>query len=190
MTKNFTKYAFTPTVQALQEKYGSRKAYQRMEASGDRCQLGPSEIAFIHSRDSFYLSTVGENGWPYLQHRGGSHGFLRVLDDTTLVMPDYTGNRQYISSGNVQDNQKACLFLTDYPSKQRLKIWAHASVAFAEEATDLAASLEDPDYPAKIERVFTFKIQGFDWNCPKHITPRFTAQELANNPKLIADLGL
>lgn len=190
MPKNFTNYAFTPSVQALQEKYGSRKAYQRMEASGDRYQLGPSEIAFIHSRDSFYLSTVGENGWPYLQHRGGSHGFLRVLDDTTLVMPDYAGNRQYISSGNVQDNPKACLFLTDYPSKQRLKIWAHASVAFAEDNPNLTAPLEDAEHQVKIERVFTFKIQGFDWNCPKHITPRFTAQELTSNPNILADIGL
>lgn len=190
MPKNFTRYAFTPTVQALQEKYGSRKAYQRMEDAGDRYLLGPSEIAFIHSRDSFYLSTVGENGWPYLQHRGGALGFLRVADATTLVMPDYTGNRQYISAGNVQDNSKACLFLTDYPNRQRLKIWAHAKVSFAEDDPELVSSLEDPEYPAKIERVFTYEIQGFDWNCPKHITPRFTKEQIASNAALLDELGL
>lgn len=188
--KNFTKQAFTPSVQALQSKYGSRKAYERMETSGDRYQLGPTEISFIQSRDSFYLSTVGDNGWPYLQHRGGAPGFLRVLNETTIAMPDYSGNRQYISAGNLHDNEKACLFLTDYPSQQRLKIWAHAKVHFAENDPELAPPLEDPHYPARIERVFTFDIQGYDWNCPKHITPRFTKKQILNSPNLLKDLGL
>lgn len=188
MSKNFTQFAFTPTVKDLQTRYKSRTAYERMEKSGDRYILGAAETAFIQSRSSFYLSTIGENGWPYLQHRGGPSGFLKIVDATTLRFADYTGNRQYISAGNVLDNEKACLFLMDYPKQQRLKIWAHASVQFAEDAPELAERLKDENYPAKIERIFTFEIQGFDWNCPKYIIPRYTLEEIKNDPALLESL--
>ncbi len=186
MPKNFTQYAFTSTVKDLQTRYKSRSGYERMENSGDRYLLGPKEVSFLQTRNSFYLSTIGESGWPYLQHRGGPAGFLKVVDETTIRFADYTGNRQYISAGNVLDNEKACLFLIDYPTKQRLKIWAHTTVQFAEDAPDLVAEFEEDEHAAKIERVFTFEIQGFDWNCPKYITPRFTIEEIKNDPELLS----
>ena len=188
MTKNFTQYAFTPTVKDLQSRFKSRPAYERMEKSGDRYILGAGEASFIQSRTSFYLSTIGENGWPYLQHRGGPNGFLKIVDATTLRFADYTGNRQYISTGNIMDNEKTCLFLMDYPKQQRLKIWAHATVQFADDVPELVTQLQDDEYPAKIERVYTFEIQGFDWNCPKYITPRYTLEEIKNDPALRAQI--
>ncbi|MDQ8205509.1 pyridoxamine 5'-phosphate oxidase family protein [Pelagicoccus sp. SDUM812003] len=187
MPKNFALLTFSNTVKQLQEENASRKAYQRAEAV-DRYQLGPAEIAFIASRDHFYLSTVGENGWPYLQHRGGPTGFLQVVDDTTLRFADYSGNRQYISAGNLLDNAKACLFLIDYAQQQRLKIWATATTQTLDELPDFAASLKQEERSAKIERVFTLKIQAFDWNCPKHITPRFTLQQIKQTPELMRDI--
>jgi predicted pyridoxine 5'-phosphate oxidase superfamily flavin-nucleotide-binding protein len=187
MSKNFTQYAFTPTVRKLQERFKSRKAYQRMEQSGDRYILGAAEASFIQSRTSFYLSTIGDSGWPYLQHRGGPVGFLKIIDATTLRFADYTGNRQYISTGNVIDNEKTCLFLMDYPKQQRLKIWAHANVQFAEDVPELAEQLSDENDPAKIERIFTLEIQGFDWNCPKYIDQRFTIEEIRNDPSLLTE---
>ena len=188
MTKSFTQYAFTPTVKDLQSRFKSRPAYERMEKSADRYILGAGEASFIQSRTSFYLSTIGENGWPYLQHRGGQNGFLKIVDATTLRFADYTGNRQYISTGNIMDNEKTCLFLMDYPKQQRLKIWAHATVQFADDVPELVTQLQDDEYPAKIERVYTFKIQDFDWNCPKYITPRHTLEEIKNDPALRAQI--
>jgi len=126
MNENFTKYTFTESVKQVQEQYGSRDSYARMEQSGDRNMLTDREIPFIENRDSFYLATVGENGWPYVQFRGGPKGFLKIIDDTTLGFADFRGNRQYISAGNIISTKKTSLFLIDYPSKQRLKIWASA----------------------------------------------------------------
>ena len=189
MNRNFTTYAFTDSVKNLQTRYDSRKGYERMEKSGDRFVLGFNEIAFIQSRDSFFMSTVGENGWPYVQHRGGPAGFLKVVDESTLRFADYSGNRQYISSGNVLDNNKACLFLIDYPSRHRLKIWAEAIVEFAEDIPDLAAELAEPSFEATIERVFTIKIQAYDWNCPKYIPQRYSLDEIRSNPRLLNELN-
>lgn len=188
MNRNFTTYAFTDSVKKLQTRYDSRKGYERMEKSGDRFVLGFNEIAFIQSRDSFFMSTVGANGWPYVQHRGGPAGFLKVVDESTLRFADYSGNRQFISSGNVLDNNKACLFLIDYPSRQRLKIWAEATVEFAEDIPDLVADLAEPNFEAAIERVFTIKIQAFDWNCPKYIPQRYSLDEIRSNPRLLNEL--
>lgn len=178
MSQNFTTYTFTPSVKAAQEKYGSRAAYAKMEESGDRFLLTDRERPFITSRDSFYLATVGENGWPYMQFRGGPKGFLRILDDRTLGFADFRGNRQYLSVGNLNATHKACLFLIDYPAQERLKIWAEATVKDVEDDPELAEKLALPDYRAKLERLVIFTIQAYDWNCPQHITPRFTHEEI------------
>ena len=181
MTENFTELAFTESVKAQQEKYGSRTAYSRMERGGEfRNKLTWQERGFISARDSFYMSSVGENGWPYMQFRGGPKGFLKVLDDNTLAYADFRGNGQYISTGNFNDNNKTVLFLMDYTKQQRLKIWAEAKVLDATDDPELLKQLSDPGYKAKIERIIIFKVHAFDWNCPQHITPRFTAEEIQN----------
>lgn len=178
MTENFTELAFTDSVKAQQEKYGTRTAYSRMEQGGEfRNKLTWQERGFIETRDSFYMSSVGENGWPYMQFRGGPKGFLKTLDDNTLAYADFRGNGQYISTGNFSANNKTVLFLMDYTKQQRLKIWAETKVMDASDSPGLLEQLSDPDYKAKVERIVTFKIQAFDWNCPQHITPRFTAEE-------------
>ncbi|MDA0692742.1 MAG: pyridoxamine 5'-phosphate oxidase family protein [Nitrospinae bacterium] len=178
MIENFTELAFTESVKAQQEKYGSRAAYSRMEQGGEfRNQLTWQERGFIESRDSFYMSSVGENGWPYMQFRGGPKGFLKVLNDNTLAYADFRGNGQYISTGNFNANNKTVLFLMDYTKQQRLKIWAETKVIDASDDSELLKQLSDPDYKAKVVRIITFKVHAFDWNCPQHITPRFTAEE-------------
>jgi len=176
--QNFTRYAFSDSVRQLQERYGSRKSYQRMEHSGDRFVLTEKERAFISTRDSFYLATTGPDGWPYVQFRGGPPGFLKILDERTLGFADFRGNRQYISSGNLIDTAKASLILMDYPGQQRLKIWAEATLTFAEDDLGLIAELADSDYPAVVERAVIFRICAYDWNCPQHITPRYRADEI------------
>ena len=178
MSRNFTKFAFTKSVKEAQERYGSRKSYAHMEESGDRYVLTETEIPFIESRDSFYMATVGENGWPYVQFRGGPKGFLKILDNTTLGIADFRGNRQFISVGNINSSKKASLFLIDYPSKRRLKIWAEAEVLDTNQYPDLLVKLSLPDYEEIIERLIIFKVQAYDWNCQQHITPRFTEEEI------------
>ncbi len=178
MDQNFTRYAFTDSVKAVQSAEGSRKAYARAECSGDRYRLGHDETLFIENRDSFYLSSIGENDWPYVQYRGGPRGFLKVLNPETLAMPDFSGNRQYISTGNINAIGKVMLFLIDYPTRQRLKIWATADVLQLEHYPELAEELKLPDYRARVERLLRFRIQAFDWNCQQHITPRFTIEEI------------
>ena len=172
--RNFGDIAFTPAVKAAQEQAGSRASYAKRDDVERRLVLTAEETEFIAQRDSFYLATVGENGWPYMQHRGGPPGFLRVLDERTLGFADYRGNRQYISVGNVQTTPHACLFLMEYPTRFRLKIWAEVEVT-----TDPAIlhRVTDPDYPAKVEQAFLFRVLAFDWNCDQHITPRYTAEE-------------
>jgi predicted pyridoxine 5'-phosphate oxidase superfamily flavin-nucleotide-binding protein len=186
MNKNFTKLAFTDSVKQVQEQYGSRQSYARMEQSGDRYVLTDHEKSFIETRDSFFMATVGQNGWPYAQFRGGPKGFLKVIDDTTLGMADFRGNMQYISVGNLKASKKASLFLIDYPSRSRLKIWAQTQVIDANENPELLAKLSVPDYDAIIERLVIFKVQAYDWNCPQHITPRYTADEIRQGTNDIA----
>ena len=178
MNKNFTQLAFTDSVKKAQEHYGTRKAYARMETSGDRYQLGQREAEYIHSRDSFYLATVGENGWPYVQFRGGPQGFLKVIDDTTLGYADFRGNGQYISTGNLQAGNRASLILMDYANQQRLKIWAEVDILQANQDEALLQQLTMPDYKARIERLVLLKVQAYDWNCPQHIKPRYTIDEI------------
>ena len=178
MNQNFTRFAFTKSVKEMQKRYGSRKSYARMEESGDKYVLTEREIPFIETRDSFYMATVGENGWPYMQFRGGPKGFLKVIDNTTLSMADFRGNLQYISVGNLKSTKKASLFLIDYPSQRRLKIWAESEVLDADRNQELLEKVRAPDYKAVIERIILFKIQAYDWNCPQHITPRYTVEEI------------
>ncbi len=178
MNKNFTKLAYTQSVKDAQEQYGSRRGNAAMEASGDRFVLTDREIPFIQTRDSFFMATVGENGWPYMQHRGGPPGFLKVIDETTLAMADYRGNRQYISVGNINKSGRIALFLIDYPSRNRLKIWAEAEVLESSENPEMFDQVSDPAYGAAIERLMVFKVQAYDWNCQQHITPRFTHEEI------------
>ena len=179
MTDNFAELAFTESVRAQQEKYGTRKAYARMEQGGAfRNQLTWQENKYIKERDSFYLSSVGENGWPYIQFRGGPRGFLKVIGDNTLAFADFRGNGQYISTGNVNANKKTILFLMDYVNRQRLKIWANAEVLDPVNHPELAEQVIFPEYEAKVERIITFKVHAFDWNCPQHITPRYTEEEI------------
>ena len=172
---NYGDLTFTPAVLAMQEKMGSRDHYAKIEGVERRITLTAEEEQFIAQRDSFYLSTVGENGWPYVQHRGGPAGFLTVLEPQLLGMPDFKGNRQYLSAGNIQSSNKACLFLMDYPAKARLKIWAEASLSTD---PDLVEKVRPREGKFTIERVMLFKVIAFDWNCHLHITPRFTEEQL------------
>jgi hypothetical protein len=177
MNRNFTKFTFTDSVKKAQEHYGTRRSYARMEQAGDRYLLTDKEAEFLESRDSFYMATVGENGWPYVQFRGGPKGFLKVIDDTTLGYADFRGNGQYISTGNLQASNRASLIFVDYPSRQRLKIWAESRITEAEENVELFRQLAMPDYKARIERLVILAVQAYDWNCPQHITPRYTVDE-------------
>lgn len=178
MSQNFTKFAFTKSVKKAQEHYGTRHAYAHMETSGDRYVLTDKEATFIQARDSFYMATVGENGWPYVQHRGGSKGFLKVVDNLTLGYADFRGNGQYISTGNIKADNKATLILMDYPSQQRLKVWVDVKIIEAEQNTELMQQLEMIDYKARIERLVILTVKAYDWNCPQHITPRYTLEEI------------
>ncbi len=174
MNQNFTKFAFTDSVKEIQRIYGTRHSYERVEGSGDRFVLTPNEISFIESRDGFYIGSVGENGWPYVQFRGGPIGFLKVIDSTTIAYVDFRGNGQYISTGNIKNNNKTSLFLMDYPSQRRLKLWAESTVVDANENSALLEQLRMEGYKAKLERIVVLKIQAYDWNCPQHIVPRYT----------------
>ncbi len=178
MGKNFTRYAFTNSVKKAQARYGTRDAYARMEQAGDRYRLTAREALFIGTRDSFYMATVGENGWPYVQFRGGEKGFLKVMNDMTIGYADFRGNGQYISTGNIDANRKAALILMDYPNRQRLKIWAEATITETAADPELREQLEVAGYTGQIERLVLLKVQAFDWNCPRHITPRFTVEEI------------
>lgn len=197
MAKNYLEIAFTQSVKAQQEVYGSRRQYERVEKIERGTELSFSEADFIAKRDSFYLATVGENGQSYVQFRGGATGFLKVLDKQTLGYADFKGNLQYISVGNLTENNRAALILMDYPNRQRLKIFARIEVMKSADAPELIAKLENPNYQAKIERAMILHVEAFDWNCPQHITPRFTIEEVReiNQPlyehieKLEAEIG-
>ncbi|MBT4138629.1 MAG: pyridoxamine 5'-phosphate oxidase [Candidatus Latescibacteria bacterium] len=170
--------AFTPAVKTQQEREGSRQGYERMEKSGGWDHLVDSNLkAFLAERDSFYLGTASADGRPYIQHRGGPKGFLKVLDESTLAFVDFSGNRQYISMGNLSENNQAYIFLMDYPNRRRVKIWGRAEII--EDDPLLLKRLLDDDYKARPERVFVFHIEAWDTNCPQHIQPRFTHEEIA-----------
>ncbi len=176
--KHFGDIAFTDHVKAEQEARGSREMYAGMTARPAPAGLGEREAAFLAMRDSFYMATVSEEGWPYIQHRGGPRGFLKVLSDKQIGFADYRGNRQYVSVGNLQTEKRVSLFLMDYPNRARLKLLGRASVVEANSNPNLAETLA-MDGQAKVERLFTIDVEAFDWNCPQFITPRFTEEELA-----------
>ncbi len=178
MMRHFGDIMFTDGVKAEQSARGSRDAYAKMTAQSTPEGLTERERDFITARDSFYIASVNEEGWPYVQHRGGPKGFLTVLDETTIGMADYRGNKQYVSTGNFKNDDRASLFLMDYPNRARLKILARAAVVDADADPDLAARLA-VDGGGRIERLFTFAVEAFDWNCPQFITPRFTEEEIA-----------
>lgn len=170
--------AFTPTVKAIQEEKGSRRAYARVEAGGAwEERLTPELIEFIEQQNSCFLGTANAEGQPYIQHRGGPPGFLRALDDKTLGFADYAGNRQYISLGNLRDNPKAFLFLIDYAQRQRVKLWGTAR--FVENDAALVERLMPAGYAAKPERVLLFSVEAWDVNCPQHIPQKLEATDVA-----------
>ena len=178
MVMNFAEIAFSESVKAQQEKFGSRRSYARMDSLPRGTMLGAAEAAFIQERDSFYLATIGERGYPYVQFRGGPVGFLKTRDPGTLAFADFRGNRQYVSLGNTQRNDKAALILMDYPNRKRLKIFARIETVDASDAPELITQLRDPAYDAVVERAMILHVDAFDWNCPQHILPRFTIDEI------------
>lgn len=180
MGHKFAEIAFTDTVKSVQQALGSRSGYARREG-GDinfNDRLGPTEAQFIAERDSFYIATVSETGWPYVQHRGGPKDFLRVLDEKTLGFADFSGNRQYVSVGNLKTDDRVSLFLMDYPNRTRLKLLGRARVVGLDADDDLLRRLSLPDYRSRVERGVIITVEAFDWNCPQHITPRFTTDEI------------
>ena len=182
----FANIAFTPAVRDVQSRMGSRErlsAFDHMSERNDR--LGPKEMEFIAARDSFYQATVSETGWPYVQFRGGPSGFLKALDDKTIGYAAFRGNMQYISTGNLAGNDRVSIILMDYAHRTRLKLLGRARMVEFDEDPALLARLEAPDYRARVERGVVIRVEAFDWNCPQHITPRYTEQELA---PLLAEL--
>lgn len=180
MPTAFTKIAFTPSVKAVQSLQGSRASYARMERDGEGGhEFSALEVDYIQARDGFYQATVSETGWPYVQFRGGPVGFLKVIDSKTLGYADFRGNRQYISVGNINADGRIALILMDYLNRRRLKIWGRARVVHASDNPELLSRLEMPAYRARIERAMVIDVEAFDWNCPQHITPRFTEAEIA-----------
>ncbi len=177
MTEFISDIAFTPAVKAAQERLGSRKSYGRMEQKGGWNDTVTDDLAaFIATRDSFYLGTASADGQPYIQHRGGKPGFLKVLDDRTLAFPEYAGNRQYITLGNLGENDKAYIFLMDYANRYRIKIWGRARAVDDDQA--LIERLSDPDDAIPPARAIVFEIAAWDRNCPQFITPRYSESEL------------
>lgn len=175
---NYQQLAFTDAIKKIQEEVGSRSAYDRMEKMSVVDGLTNNEINFIGDRDSFYMASFGENEFPYIQHRGGPTGFIKVIDNKTIGIVDFAGNRQYISTGNISKNEKVALILLSYPQRARLKIYANAKIVDLKENEELYNLLKPADYKFKPERMMIFEIQAYDWNCPQHITPRYTAEEI------------
>jgi predicted pyridoxine 5'-phosphate oxidase superfamily flavin-nucleotide-binding protein len=176
VAEKFHELAFTESVRKAQAHYYGKS--QRIEGAPEYDALTEDETNFIHARDSFYMATVSETGWPYVQHRGGKPGFLRVTSPTALAFADYRGNRQLISTGNLAVTDRVTLFLMDYPQRTRLKILGHARVEDAREHPELVAQLAEPEVRSVVERLFFVEVVSFDWNCQQYITPRYTAAEV------------
>ena len=176
MALKFQELAFTDSVRRAQEHYYGQPRPVRTAPGPDA--LTHDEIDFIHARDSFYLATVSETGWPYVQHRGGEAGFLRVVSPVQLAFADYKGNRQLLSTGNLAANDRVMLFLMDYPERTRLKIIGRARLEDAREHPELVAPFAGPDLRDQVERIFFIDVVSYDWNCQQHITPRYTVEEI------------
>jgi predicted pyridoxine 5'-phosphate oxidase superfamily flavin-nucleotide-binding protein len=180
MARRFHELAFTPLVKEQQAQHNSRSQYERMEqAAASGSTLGPDEQAFLQLRDSFYMASVSETGWPYVQHRGGPKGFVKALNPSLLGFADLRGNKQYISLGNLQHDNRVALFFMDYPNQTRLKILGRVEVHEHDaEAAALIQTLRPEDPKDVVERAMLIHVEAFDWNCPQHITPRYTLEEL------------
>jgi predicted pyridoxine 5'-phosphate oxidase superfamily flavin-nucleotide-binding protein len=189
MAFRFGSVIFTSAIKALQEKYGSRRSYGKRETTGlAGPPIGPMEAEFIGERDNFYMATVGEGGWPYVQHRGGRRGFLKVIDDHTIAFADLRGNKQYITAGNLMGDDRVALILVDYPRQARLKILGHSQILEGQDATAFIeqsgtekpgiARPGDEGLDGVMERVFVIRVEAADWNCTQHITPRFSEEEI------------
>src|ERR1700733_14800238 len=174
----FLEIARTPGVVAAQERNGTAKFFENFKGHRDFDRLSGNEREFLAARDSFYMATISESGWPYVQHRGGPKGFLKVLDEKTMGFADFRGNLQYISLGNIATRDKTSLFFMDYPNRTRLKMLVHTEERSLAGDPTLSAALSLPGYKAKFERALIFHLEAFDWNCPQHITPRYTKEEL------------
>lgn len=176
---DFGSLVFTPAVKALQERHGSRRQYANREEHGPaHDRLGPMEKEFLATLDNFYMATVGSGGWPYIQHRGGPAGFLKVIDDKTIAFANFTGNKQYISEGNLATDNRVALILVDHPRQARLKLLGTAEILEGDQAREWIGRVRLPEYKAMVESVFVIHIEAFDWNCPQHIVPRFTEEEI------------
>ena len=175
---NYSELAFTDAIKNLQDRLGSRLSYERMEKVSFVDGLTDHETEYIAQIDSFYLASIGENGYPYIQHRGGPKGFIRVIDKETIGIVDFVGNRQYISAGNISKNAKVSLILLSYPLKTRLKIYAEAEIIELTEDSSLYDFLRPKEYKFKPERIMLFKVKAYDWNCPQHINPKYSIEEV------------
>lgn len=189
MSRAFADITFTPSVLAAQEQQGSADGYANfLDPDVDsRDRIGIAEVQFISARDGFYQATISSSGWPYVQFRGGPIGFIKVLDDRTIAYADFRGNRQYLSVGNLADNDRISLILMDYPNRRRLKIWGRAKLVDAKTDPSLMAKLQDPNYRALPERAVVITVEAFDWNCPQHIPQRLTLEELEMQLKPVRD---
>jgi len=179
MSYGFLDIAVTSSVRAAQAEMGTDRIWVNFKGNRKFDRFTENEAVFIADRDSFYMASVSESGWPYDQHRGGLRGFLKVVDDRTLAFADYRGNQQYISTGNLAANDRSCLFLMDYPRRARLKIYARVERLALDADPALTELVTDVAYKAKLDRIFRMRIETFDWNCQQHITPRFGKQEIA-----------
>jgi uncharacterized protein len=187
MSYGFLDIAVTPSVRAVQAKMGADHLWQDFKGHRESDRFTENEAAFIADRDSFYIATVSETGWPYMQHRGGPRGFLKLVDDRTLAFADYRGNRQYISTGNLAADDRACLFLMDYTRRARLKVYAQVETLGIDDDPALTALATVSGYKAKLERIFRLRLKNFDWNCSQHITPRYTEQEVSEAVRPLRD---
>lgn len=175
---NYSEIGFSDAAKLLQEKHGSRAVYDQMEKRNVVDGLTDNEISFINNQDHFYMASLGENGFPYIQHRGGPSGFVNVLDDKTIAFVDFSGNKQYISAGNIETEPKVALIMVSYPHKARLKLYAKARIVELADDPKLFARIDVTGYKHKAERMMVLDILAYDWNCPQHITPRYTAEEV------------
>jgi len=179
MPHSFGSLVFTPVVKTLQERHGSRRQYARLEESeSSPARLGPQETEYLAERDTFYIASVGATGWPYVQHRGGPKGFLKVIDESTIAFADFRGNKQYISTGNLLTDNRVAIISVDYPRQLRLKILGRVEIFEGDKADEWIKKLSDPEYNAIMERVYVIRVEAFDWNCQQHIIPRFTEEEI------------
>ena len=179
MAYGFLDIALTPSVKTVQEQMNADRIWSDFKGHRAFDRFSDNVAAYINERDSFYIATVSETGWPYVQYRGGPRGFLKVLDERTLAFADYRGNRQYISTGNVSADDRACLLLMDYAQRARLKMYVRVDVLALDADPELTQQVAVPGYKATPERIFRLHLQAYDWNCSQHITPRFTEDQVS-----------